>query len=73
MLDGFYVDDLVSAGNTTEDAFEVYDKAKIRMENGGFRLHKWKTNDLKLRQKIEQSECSMHQGNVISTVEEDET
>ena len=73
MLEGFYVDDLVSGGNTTEDAFELYDKAKIRMENGGFRLHKWKTNDLKLRQKIEQSERSMHQSKIIPTVEEDET
>ena len=27
MLEGFYVDDLVSGGNTTEDAFKLYDKA----------------------------------------------
>ena len=73
MLEGFYVDDLVSGGNTTEDAFELYDKAKICMENGGFRMRKWKTNDLKLRQKIEQSERSMHQSEIIPTVEEDET
>ena len=73
MLEGFYVDDLVSGGNTTEDAFEQYDKAKICMGNGGFRLRKWKTNDLKLRQKIEQSERSMHQSKIIPTVEEDET
>ena len=71
MLEGFYVDDLVTGGNTTEDAFEQYDKAN--MGNGGFRLRKWKTNDLKLRQKIEESERSMHQSKIIQTVEEDKT
>ena len=73
MLEEFYADDLASGGNTSEDAFELYDKAKIRMENVGFRLRKWKTNDLNLRQKIEPSEPGMHQGKIIPAVEEDET
>ena len=73
MLEGFYVDDLVSGGNTNEEAFELYNKARLRMEDGGFRLRKWKTNDPKLRRRIEQSEQSMNPSKVIPTLEEDET
>ena len=61
MLEGFYVDDLVSGGNTNEDVFELYNKAKSRMESGGFRLRKWKTNDPTLRQKICESEKDVPQ------------
>ncbi|CAB4002999.1 Hypothetical predicted protein, partial [Paramuricea clavata] len=63
MLEGFYVDDLVSGGNTSEDAFELYNKARSRMESGGFRLRKWKTNDPTLRQKICESEKDVPQQN----------
>lgn len=72
MLEGFYVDDLVSGGNTSEDVFELYNKAKSRMESGGFRLRKWKTNDPTLRQKIWESEKDVPQ-QVIRSLEEDET
>lgn len=51
MVEGFYVDDLVSGEGTTEKAFSLYKKAKKRMAMGGFKLRKWKTNDPGLREK----------------------
>lgn len=47
MVDSFYVDDLVSGDSTTDKAHDLYNKARARMANGGFRLRKWKTNDQK--------------------------
>ncbi|CAB3989607.1 Hypothetical predicted protein [Paramuricea clavata] len=72
MLEGFYVDDLVSGGNTSEDVLDLYNKARSQMESGGFRLHKWKTNDPTLRQNICESEKDVPQ-QVIRGLEEDET
>ena len=52
MVDSFYVDDLVSGDSTTDKAHDLYNKARARMANGGFRLRKWKTNDPKLKRRI---------------------
>ena len=52
MVDSFYVDDLVSSDSTTDKAHDLYNKARARMANGGFRLRKWKTNDPKLKRRI---------------------
>ena len=35
LKDGFYVDDLVSGGKTTQEVKDLYDKAKTRMAKGG--------------------------------------
>ena len=56
MLEGFYVDDLVTGEGTTHKAFTLYQKAKDRLAMGGFNLRKWKTNDTDLREKIRSSE-----------------
>ena len=58
MVEGFYVDDLVSGDRTTGKAFALYENAKERMAKGGFKLRKWKTNDPGLREKIGTSETS---------------
>ncbi len=58
MVEGFYVDDLVTGECTTEKAFTLYEKAKERMATGGFKLRKWKTNDPGLREKIGAGEAS---------------
>ena len=58
MVEGFYVDDLVSGDRTTEKALTLYENAKERMSKGGFKLRKWKTNDPGLREKICASETS---------------
>ena len=62
ILEGFHVDDLVSGGNTSKNAFELYSKALSRMASGGFRFRKWKRNDPTLRQKIQES-CKVHSHN----------
>lgn len=43
MVESFYVDDLVSGESTTDKAYNLYSKAKVRMANGGFNLRNWKT------------------------------
>ena len=52
MRDGLYVDDLVSGGKTVKEAFELYRKTRIRLTQGGFSMHKWKSNDMGLMAKI---------------------
>ena len=52
MLESFYVDDLVSGENSSNDAYALYIKATNRMAQGGFNLRKWLTNDALLREKI---------------------
>ena len=56
ILDSFYVDDLVSGAGTVEKSFDLYNKAKTRMAQGGFRLRKWLTNSDVLKNKIEMHE-----------------
>ena len=53
MLRSFYVDDLASGENNTEEAYSLYIKANQRMAEGGFRLRKWRTNDKALRSNME--------------------
>lgn len=56
MKRSFYVDDLVSGEKTTQEAIELYDKAKTRLALGGFKLRKWLTNSKERRAEIEQHE-----------------
>ena len=56
LLQSFYVDDLVSGGESIDKALELYQKAKERMLAGGFKLRKWKTNDVELLQEINKNE-----------------
>ncbi|XP_046854266.1 uncharacterized protein LOC124447403 [Xenia sp. Carnegie-2017] len=69
--EGFYVDDLVSGGKSAQETIELYEKAKFRMSQGGFKLRKWLTNDGNVRALIEQREC----GNKVTTTtdSDDET
>ena len=39
-----YVDDVTSGANNDEGAFQCYEKAKIRLAEGGFNLHRFTTN-----------------------------
>ena len=56
MIEGFFVDDLVTTCTSTSEAYALYEKAKQRMLEAGLRLRKWKTNDEELRKKIERNE-----------------
>ncbi|XP_046862841.1 uncharacterized protein LOC124456439 [Xenia sp. Carnegie-2017] len=53
LLKSFYVDDLASGESSTERAYQLYRKANERMNEGGFKLRKWRTNDSALRSQIE--------------------
>ena len=56
MKRSFYVDDLVSGERATQEAIDLYDKAKTRLALGGFKLRKWLTNSEELRAEIERHE-----------------
>ena len=56
MINSFFVDDLVTSNDSLQEACELYDKARIRLEEGGFKLRKWKTNNKDLASKITESE-----------------
>ena len=45
LKEGFYVDDFVSGGKSTDEVIDIYEKAKTRMAFGGFKLREWLTND----------------------------
>ena len=72
MLEGFYVDDLVTGEGTTDKAFTLYQKARDRLAMGGFNLRKWKTNDPDLREKIRSSE-SAKTTREVKRLEDEET
>ena len=52
IIDSFYVDDLVTGEDDSNEAYELFGKARERMANAGFRLRKWLTNDKDLKDKI---------------------
>ena len=44
IIESFYVDDLVTGCETTEEAFCLYEKARNRPKVASFSLRKWKSN-----------------------------
>ena len=56
LISSFFVDDLVTSCRDSETAYLLYEKAKGRMSDGGFKLRKWKTNDNLLAEQIERNE-----------------
>ena len=70
MLKSFYVDDLITGHENTNDACLLYEKSEERMACEGFKLRKWMTNEKALRDHIEQSESP---SNAICRNEEEET
>ena len=56
LINSFFVDDLVTSCRDSETAYLLYENAKGRMSNGGFKLHKWKTNDNLLAEQIKRNE-----------------
>ena len=72
MVEGFYVDDLVTGERTAGKAFTLFEKARDRMAKGGFNLRKWKTNDPELREKISSRETSKT-SREVSRLEDEET
>ena len=56
LVGGFFVDDLVTGCQDSQEAIDLYRKAKERMKDGGFTLRKWKTNDGTVAREIAQAE-----------------
>ena len=56
LSESFYVDDLVTGSDTTEEAFCLYKKARGRLKEASFALRKWKSNDSTLMEKINEEE-----------------
>ena len=53
MKSGFFVDDLVKGTDSAGEAFELYQKAQNRMNEGEFQMRKWKSNEVRLEEMIE--------------------
>ena len=46
LTESFCVDDFVSGAANDEEVLTIYQKAKEMTKQGGYNLHKWKTNSL---------------------------
>lgn len=70
MIEGFYVDDLVTGDCNASDTYSLYEKSKQRMAKGGFKLRKWMTNDKVLRERIAQIESNATESAIVTSEEE---
>lgn len=52
MINSLYIDNLVSDASTVEEAFELFQKTRDRLKEGGFVMHKWKSNNVNLLEAI---------------------
>ena len=68
LLRSFYVDDLATGEASIEAVYLLYTKAKERMNEGGFKLRKWRTNDRELRAQIQKDATDLE--NTTSGAEE---
>ena len=57
-LSSLYVDDLSSGSDSVVDAFQLFLKSKLRMQEAGFRMRKWASNSEELMQMIKDHEIS---------------
>ena len=72
MIEGCYVDDLVTGERTVEKTFTLYKNARERMAKGGFTLRKWKTDDPGLREMIS-TRKSYKTNREVGKLEDEET
>ena len=70
MIEGFYVDDLVTGEGNTNDAFALFEKSKNRLASGGFKLRKWMTNDKALRDLTDEAETKVTAAESVTNEEE---
>ena len=56
MSQSYYVDDLELSYESIDAVYSRFCKARERMLKGGFTLWKWNTNDIDLRNTIEENE-----------------
>jgi hypothetical protein len=53
---GFYMDDLMTGGETVDEGIEVYKEMKALLQRGGFILQKWASNSKELEDYIDKNE-----------------
>ena len=70
LVGGFFVDDLVTGTKDTQDALTLYEKAKVRLKDGGFTLRKWKTNKQELAKEIAYKEGELDEVENIKNEEQ---
>ncbi|XP_031358231.1 uncharacterized protein LOC116181921 [Photinus pyralis] len=56
ICEDFYVDDLITGANSTEEANQLHVNIAHILQQGGFQLRKWRTNNEVLRQLIKTNE-----------------
>ena len=56
MIDCLYVDDILVLMNSVKSGYTLYEKARDRLAQGGFKLRKWVTNDEQLTAMIQARE-----------------
>lgn len=56
LTDSFYVDDVITGAPTEEEAFHLYSESKRVLKHGAFNLRKFRTNSVRLQQRIEAAE-----------------
>lgn len=57
LLRDLYVDDSTTSMDDENDAFRFYETSKKHLQQAGFELHKWQTNNPNVREKIDQHEA----------------
>ena len=62
-LRSIYVDDLSLGGDTDEEAYQLYIKARVRSAEGGFNFRKFVTNSPESRKQIEDNESRLCNAN----------
>ena len=67
-LRDLYVDDSITGAQKMADAFNLYEKCKKFMLEGGFLLRKWNSNDPHLMQKINEAEGELS-GRIDSSIQ----
>ena len=55
VIDRLYVDDFAESRQKTDKVYDLYKKIREKMAEGGFTMHKWKTNNPELRRKVEET------------------
>ena len=73
MVQGFYVDDLVTGEYTVDRTYDLYKKARDRLAEGEFKLRKWNTNDSVLNASIGSVEQTVPASNKLGRLDEVET
>ncbi|XP_047038037.1 uncharacterized protein LOC124643200 [Helicoverpa zea] len=58
ILNDFYMDDLMTGADTTEEGYKIYIEMNEVLAKGGFYLQKWRSNSKALLDKIREGKCT---------------